>query len=174
MRSEFANMEELAGVQYCLYDWRDNLALELSRTTGLRIGDCLALRPEQLIPRPYIVEEKTGKRRRIYIRKWLLDELKRISGKLWVFEGSTPVRHRSYDALYKDVRQAAAAYRGVRSGAHISPHSWRKAYAVAQYHKSGGDLAKVRRLLGHDSELVTMLYALSDRLYGQPRSSQAH
>lgn len=163
MRSEFVSEAELAGVHSCLYDWRDMLALEVSLSTGLRIGDVLSMRPEQLVSRPRIREEKTGKVRRVYLSKRLLHDLKAISGAVWVFEGAKPGRHRSYDALYRDVRQAAVNYTGERSGAHISPHSWRKAYAVRKYNQLG-DIAAVQRIMGHDEETVTMLYALSDKL----------
>lgn len=163
MKSEFLSEQELAGVQKCLYDWRDMLALEVSRSTGLRVGDVLAMRSEMLVSRPRIREEKTGKVRRVYLSKRLLHDLQAICGRVWVFEGAKPDRHRSYDALYRDVRQATAAYCGERSGAHISPHSWRKAYAVRKYRELG-DIEAVRRLMGHDEETTTILYALADKL----------
>lgn len=165
LRSEFVSDSELAGVQACLRDWRDILALEVSRRTGLRIGDVLALRPSDLPAAAghcSVIEQKTGKRRRVYIGKKLLADLRECSGKFWVFPGIEPCRHRSYDALYKDVRAAAAAYTGDRTGAHISPHSWRKAYAVDLYRKYG-DLERVRAIMGHDDAICTSLYALADQ-----------
>lgn len=163
MKSEFVTEQELAGVHRCLYDWRDMLALEVSQATGLRVGDVLAMRVCDLVSRPRIREEKTGKVRRVYLSKRLLHDLRAISGPVWVFQGAKAGRHRSYDALYRDVRQAAQNYTGERSGAHISPHSWRKAYAVRKYHELG-DIEAVRRLMGHDEETTTILYALADKL----------
>ena len=165
LRSEFVSDSELAGVQACLRDWRDILALEVSRRTGLRIGDVLALRPSDLpvaAGHCSVLEAKTGKRRRVYIGKKLLADLRECSGKFWIFPGIEPCRHRSYDALYKDVRAAASVYTGERSGAHISPHSWRKAYAVDLYRKYG-DLERVRAIMGHDDVICTSLYALADQ-----------
>lgn len=166
LTSEFVSDAELAGVHSCLRDWRDMLALEVSRRTGLRIGDVLAMRPSDLPKKAgkcSVIEQKTGKRRRVYIGAKLLADLRDCCGKYWVFPGSEPCRHRSYDALYKDVRAAAAAYTGERSGAHISPHSWRKAYAVQLYHKYK-DLERVRAIMGHDDALCTALYAFADKL----------
>ena len=54
------------------------------------------------------------------------------------------------------------AAKAFRVQVHLAPHSLRKVYAVEAYRRSGGDLAKVKRLLNHDSEAVTMIYALAD------------
>lgn len=37
-------------------------------------------------------------------------------------------------------------------------------WAVNAYRESGGDLKKVQKLLNHEAEAVTMLYAMADRL----------
>ena len=139
----------------------DRLALRVSRHTGLRIGDVLALEARQLARQRISVREaKTGKRRRVYLPRGLWQALRDVSGRNWVFEGMTPLRHRSYDALWLDLRQAVRSV-GLREA--VSAHSWRKGYAVAKYRETGS-IEAVRRLMGHDSETVTMLYALADVL----------
>lgn len=163
MKSEFVSEKELAGIQYCMKDWRDVLALEVSRATGLRIGDVLAIKTADLKQRMSIKEAKTGKTRRIYLGKKLLQDLKGIAGKMYVFEGVTPLRHRSYDSVYKSVRRAYQDYEGEKTGAKVSPHSWRKAYAVRKYQETG-DIHAVQRLMGHDNEITTLLYALADKM----------
>jgi site-specific recombinase XerC len=45
----------------------------------------------------------------------------------------------------------------------IAPHSARKVYAVEAYSRSG-ELARVQKLLNHESEAVTELYAMADAL----------
>ena len=46
---------------------------------------------------------------------------------------------------------------------HVSPHTARKVYAVEQYRRTG-DLKRVQRLLQHDNESVTAIYAMADYL----------
>lgn len=45
----------------------------------------------------------------------------------------------------------------------LSPHSARKIYAVTEYRRTGS-LQRVKELLNHSDEAVTMLYAMADEL----------
>lgn len=142
----------------------NRLACEISESTGLRIGDVLLLRRDQLQrgQRLTVREQKTGKTRRVYLPSDLYRRALRMAGSIYVFEGRLDGRKpRTRQAVYKDLRRAARLY---RCRAHISPHSCRKVWAVNAYKASGGDLRKVQRLLNHSSEAVTMLYALADEL----------
>jgi len=140
----------------------NRLALEISMATGLRIGDVLNLKSDQLTQRFFIRELKTGKTRRIYLPGELLDRAKRMAGKIYVFENRLDYRkHRTRQAVFKDLKRVSKAF-GVHDN--IAPHSARKVYAVEAYKRSGGDLKKVQRLLNHESEAVTMIYAMSDQL----------
>lgn len=162
MRADYIHAEELEHILAALMP-ANRLALRVSMATGLRIGDVLALRTINLSPRMTVREEKTGKSRRIYIPAALLEELRARAGRYWAFEGRTdPRNHRTRQAVYKDLRRAASLFR-LPSALHLSPHSARKVYAVDQYHKDG-DLKRVQRLLNHESEAVTMLYAMADLL----------
>lgn len=159
--ADWVSDETLEAVEAALRSPADRLALRVSRHTGLRIGDVLALEARQLErQRVSVREAKTGKRRRVYLPRGLWQALRDMSGRAWVFEGMTPLRHRSYDALWLDLRQAVRSV-GLRQA--VSAHSWRKGYAVAKYRETGS-IEAVRRLMGHDSETVTMLYALADVL----------
>lgn len=159
--ADWVDDKTLAAVEAALKSPADRLALRVSRHTGLRIGDVLALEARQLERQRISVREaKTGKRRRVYLPRGLWQALRDISGRHWVFEGMTPWRSRSYDALWLDLRQAVRSV-GLREA--VSAHSWRKGYAVAKYRETGS-IEAVRRLMGHDSETVTMLYALADVL----------
>lgn len=145
---------------------QNRLACEVSWATGWRIGDVLGLRTDQLQRaarsdgRLSIQEAKTGKRSARRLPQDLLDRLLRAAGPIYVFSGRLDGRtHRTRQAVYKDVRRVATAL-GLRD--HISPHSLRKSYAVDEMRRGG--LKRVQRLLNHEDEAVTMIYAMADQL----------
>lgn len=142
--------------------YENRLAIMVSLLTGLRIGDVLNLRSRDLIrDRFTITEEKTLKRRTIHIPDKLRDELISISGKIYVFENRLSARkHRTRQAVYKDIKRAAKAFR-IKSN--ISCHTARKIYAVSEY-KKDFSVARVKKLLNHSNEAVTMIYAIADEL----------
>lgn len=162
MRADYIHAEEMEHILAALMP-PNRLALRVSMATGLRIGDVLAIMRVQLASRITVTESKTGKRRRVYIPAALLEEMTNQAGRVWVWEGRTDYRkHRTRQAVYKDLRRAASLFR-LPAKLHLSPHSARKIYAVDQYHRDG-DLKRVQHLLNHDSEAVTMLYAMADQL----------
>lgn len=129
--------------------------------TGLRLGDVLELKPEQLKEQFWITEQKTGKRRRVGLTRELIRELHAQSGTEWVFPHRTDFkRHRTRQAVYADVKRAAKAFRLPQN---VAPHSFRKAYAVELMEKYG-NIERVKRALNHNSVATTTIYALSDRL----------
>lgn len=140
----------------------NRLAAEVSMATGLRISDVLSLKPVKLEKaRCTVTELKTGKTRPVYWPLDLLERMRAVAGKNFVFEGRcSGLKHRTRQAVYKDIKRAAAAFRLPEN---IAPHSLRKIYAVDLYHRTK-NMDKVRRLLNHSSEPVTMLYALADQL----------
>lgn len=157
------------------YVWRDNLghvlaaltspnrlACEVSLATGLRIGDVLELTRDQVAKGRFTVREgKTGKTRRVRLPVDLQTRILSQAGHIYAFPGRCDGRtHRTRQAVYKDIRRAAKAFRLTE---HISPHSLRKVYAVDQYHRTG-DIKRVQGLLNHSSESVTMIYAMADAL----------
>ena len=137
----------------------NRLVCQVCLSTGLRVGDVLAIRTESLKKQFTIIEQKTGKKKRIRLSEALYAELRAQAGEYYVFEHRTdPHRHRTRQAVYADVKRACKAF---RLKANVTPHSLRKAYAVKLMRKYG-DIAKVREALNHESDLVTMLYAFSD------------
>lgn len=142
--------------------YENRLAITVSLLTGLRIGDVLNLRSRDLLrDRFTITEEKTLKRRTIRLPDRLRDELQSIAGKIFVFENRLTARkHRTRQAVYKDIKRAAKAFR-IKSN--ITCHTARKVYAVSEY-KKDFSVARVKRLLNHSSEAVTMIYAIADEL----------
>lgn len=141
----------------------NRLAILTSLYSGLRIGDVLNLRTNQLKNRFTVRESKTGKNRRITLPAALVDDLLAQSGKIYVFECRTDYRrHRTRQAVYKDIKRACVAFR-VSKRLQVSPHSARKIYAVHAY-RDKADMRKVKSLLCHSDEAVTMIYALADEL----------
>ena len=147
----------------------NRLVMRVILHTGLRISDVLALRPADLAPRAWIVEQKTGKRRLVGFPADLLADLRKNAGKIWVFPGRNPEKHRSRQAVWCDVKRAAAAFRMPQN---VGTHSGRKVYAVRLLRKYG-DIAQVQRVLRHSSPAVTAVYAMADVLlqqkYKKPR-----
>lgn len=165
MRAEWVESAEFGHLLAALMP-QNRLALETSLLTGLRIGDVLNLRTEKLRQRMSVREQKTGKYRRVYFPALLYDRLVANSGRIWVFEGRLDYRkHRTRTAVYNDLVRAAKLFRvdGKRLRAHVTPHSARKLYAVADYRKHC-DMRRVQRLLNHSREAVTVLYAMADVL----------
>lgn len=139
--------------------------------TGLRVGDVLALRTDQIAPRFWVTEQKTKKRRIVGLPSDLLADMRKIAGKKYVFEHSNdPERHRTRQAVWKDVKRAARAFRLPQN---VAPHSARKVYAVDLLAKYG-DIAKVQRALNHSGPSVTMIYAMADQLYRQKYHKKPH
>jgi len=81
------------------------------------------------------------------------------AGEIWLFEHRTdPTKHRSRQAVWRDVKRAAEA---MRLPQNVAPHSFRKVYAVDLMRKYG-DIERVRRNLNHGGETVTTIYAMAD------------
>ena len=134
--------------------------IKVALHTGLRIGDVLALRTDQLKPRFWVTEAKTGKKRFVGLPADLLTLVRSGAGEVWAFPGRNPERHRTRQAVWYDVKRAARAFRMPQN---VAPHSMRKLYAVRLY-KRYGDLDRVRRALNHNDIATTMIYAMADRL----------
>lgn len=160
-RSDWASGDVMAHILAAL-TYENRLAITVSLLTGLRIGDVLNIRSRDLLKDRFtITEEKTLKRRTIRIPNKLRDELQGIAGKIYVFENRLSARkHRTRQAVYKDIKRAARAFR-IKSN--ISCHTARKIYAVSEY-KKDFSVARVKKLLNHSSEAVTMIYAIADEL----------
>ena len=158
MRTEYLLEKEVERV-LDLLTVENRLVMRLLLHTGIRIGDALQLKPEQLKPNFWITEQKTGKRRQIGLPEPLLSDLLDSSGEYWVFPGADPRKHRSRQAVWKDVKREAAALRLTQNAA---PHSARKVYAVELLRKYG-DIDRVRRALNHGGLEVTRIYAMADK-----------
>ena len=158
VRTEYLIEKEVERV-LDLLTYENRLVLRVLLHTGLRISDALNLKPEQLRPNFWVTEQKTGKRKQIGLPGPLLADLKEAAGEWWVFPGMDPRKHRTRQAVWKDIKRAAAALRLTQNAA---PHSARKVYAVELLRKYG-DIDKVRRALNHGGLEVTLIYAMADK-----------
>lgn len=158
MKTEYLLNREVDLVLAALTD-TNRLVMRTALQTGLRVGDVLALTPDRLKPHFWVTEQKTGKRRQVGLPEPLLSDLKKHAGKQWVFPGRNPAKHHTRQAVWKDVKRAAQAFRLKQN---VGPHSARKVYAV-DLMKRYGDIERVRRALNHSSESVTLIYAMADQ-----------
>lgn len=162
MRSDWLQVDEYEHILAALTP-PNRLACEVSACTGLRISDVLNLRTDKLAERMTVREIKTGKTRRVRLPPQLLDRLVAGAGKIYAFEGREDYRRpRTRQAVYKDIKRAAKLFR-LPKNLQISPHSARKIYAVSEY-KRTGSVKRVKELLNHSDEAVTILYAMADVL----------
>lgn len=158
MRTEYLLDAEVEKVLAALMP-SNRLVMRVALHTGLRIGDILELRTEQLASRFWVTEKKTGKRKQVGLPGPLLEDLKVNAGTVYVFPGRLdPKEHRTRQAVWRDVKRAAKAFRLPQN---VAPHSFRKVYAVELLERYG-DIKKVRRALNHSSDSVTLIYALAD------------
>lgn len=142
-----------------LLTYENRLVCRTLLHTGLRISDVLSLKTDQLKPNFWITEQKTGKRRQVGLPEPLLSDLRESADGQFVFPGLKPGKHRTRQAVWKDVKRAAAAARLTQN---VAPHSCRKVYAVELLNKYG-DIERVRRALNHGGIEVTLIYAMADK-----------
>lgn len=140
-------------------------AIKIALHTGLRIGDVLSIKTDTFKQRFWITEAKTGKRKMVALTKKLYLEALEGAGEIWLFPGRDPMKHRTRQAVWQDVKRAAKAYRMPQN---VAPHSVRKLYAV-RLMKKYGDIEKVKKALNHNDISTTMIYALADRIIDNMR-----
>lgn len=164
MRADWVDPDVLEHILAALTP-QNELAMRVALATGLRIGDVLGIKSEQLRmgQRFTIREQKTGKGRRVYIPELLYKRMLGNMGRYFVFENRLdPRRPRTRQAVWKDLRRAAAAFR-VSEAVRVSPHSARKVYAARAFEKCG-DVGRVQRLLNHSDGAITMLYIIAEEV----------
>ena len=157
MKTEYLLEREVERVMSALMP-SNRLVCRVCLHTGLRVSDVLSLRPWQIGRQFWIVEQKTGKRRRVNLPDRLISELRSESGGTeWVFPGRDYRKHRTRQAVWQDVKRAAKAFRLPQN---VAPHSFRKVYAVELLRRYG-DIERVRKAMNHSSTSVAMIYAMA-------------
>lgn len=159
MRSEWVPKGEFEHILSALTA-ENRLACEISLATGLRISDVLFLKPEKVRKQRFTIrEQKTGKTRYVRLPSELVARCLACAGQHFVFEHRLDGRKpRTRQAVYKDLKRVAKLY-GCKKN--VTPHSARKVFAVEEFEKTG-NLQRVKKLLNHSDEAVTMLYAMAN------------
>ena len=147
----------------------NRLVCRVCLQTGLRVGDVVSLKTQDLKGQFWIEEAKTKKRRRVNLPRELLDQVRAQAGEVWAFPGRKPWQHRTRQAVWADVKRAAKAFR-IRQN--IAPHSFRKVYAVELLRRCG-DVKRVQRALNHSDCATTMIYVMAAELLKTKRRGKS-
>ena len=160
MTTEYLLAKEVEHVLAALMP-QNRLIIRVVLHTGLRISDVLEMRTEDLKLSGWLVEKKTGKRRRFGLPAPLLREIQGQAGEVWAFPSAkNQTQHKTRQAVWHDVKRAQRAFRLPQN---VGTHSFRKVYAVNLMHKYG-DIERVRRALNHSSPSITAIYCMADQL----------
>lgn len=164
MRSEYLPKPTVENLRFSMGPdlW---LPFQIILETGLRVGDVAKLRHEDVVriegvPCLLYTAEKTGKDGVAQISEKTFEEIRARGRRGYVFKGRQRGTHITRQALYKRVKKAADRSGVVPIG--VSPHSFRKNFAVALMHEEG--LAAVREALQHSNDAVTRVYAYADTI----------
>lgn len=163
MRSRYIKKNELRSMRTTT-DADTWLPFRVMLETGLRVGDVVALRREDIHRRGNapVIEfraQKTGKKGAAPISEQLFVTLRRRPAG-FLFPGSGKTGHITRQALWSRVKRLCADAGLDPEGK--SPHSFRKDFAVDLMHSQG--LAAVREALQHADDAVTRVYAYSDTI----------
>ena len=138
--------------------WPNALAVRVALETGLRIGDVLSAR-ERDLQGDWLTGKahKTGKPYRFKLQAQTARDLRWQACNGWLFPGRDPRRPRTRQAVWKDMKQAAAR---VRLEGVVRPHSARKTFAVEKRKRDG--IEATMAALQHEKKWVTEMYAYAD------------
>ena len=160
MRSEYIEREVWQALLPAM-PYYTALAMLVSLETGLRSGDIVRIRTEDLTEDGFrYIAQKTKKEGFAHCSAELLTALKAGAENGWCFPSGrlgSKNPYRTRQSLWYGVRKAAdrAALK-----AHVSPHSARKTFAVGYYRKKG--IKALQEVLQHGDTNTTNLYAFSD------------
>lgn len=165
VKSEYIDPDKLKFILDLMMPDNAN-AVRVSLITGLRIGDVLALKQENVDQSGAVrtICDKTSKPFEGEIPSGFARELKRRAGKdsVWLFPSPSPRRigkPRTRQAVWRDIKRAAKICAVPRN---VTPHSARKVYAVDKFKKNGLEAAQTS--LQHDRLSTTLIYAFSDQI----------
>ena len=140
-----------------------NTALRISDLLAITMKDVQALDNDK--PTLNIIEQKTGKHRKIVVNQTALDVIQRrladYPNHAWLFqteaanrnrrEPPKPINRRSVSRVFKKVGQKVAPKIA------LGTHSMRKTRGYAM-HKAGRSIESIAKVLNHSSPAVTMRY----------------
>ena len=173
MRTKYILPNEIEQIRHEL-EREDWLPLWIAQETGMRIGDILELRVENVDSGEIRYRaKKTGKDAVVSVQGALQRALSakaefeyrdRARRDVWLFPSPRDRRkHLTRQAVWWRVKRACRDAGLDPKG--IAPHSFRKFFAVELFKREG--LAAVQQALQHDRPSTTEIYALSDFTSGE-------
>lgn len=165
LKSRYIEDHELVALKEAFVNPSLYLPFEVALSTGLRIGDVLKIRRDDIKNgRLYYVAEKTGKPGSIALASELADKLLKNANKsVWCFPSPKKRgKHLTRQAAWSRLKNAAKKLGSEAKG--VSPHSYRKTFAVDLFKREG--VAAVMDALQHSNIHTTEIYALSDFISG--------
>lgn len=140
-----------------------NILWELGYHTGLRISDILKLTPKKInAQRPCITEQKTKKRKRLYINKKLLEKINNFIEKNNIMPNER-IFNFSRTTAWREIKKA-----GARAGVdvNIGTHTMRKSYAKQYVCKDGKTITDLSKRLNHAQLSETIGYLTDNKTLG--------
>ena len=135
--------------------------LLLTYSGGLRLGEVVRLRSEDIDPNRNLIHIRQGKRRKdryTMLSRVALEALrvyvKKYQPRLWLFPGFRPGRHLHERSVQK-IFQRAYVKAGIEKT--VSVHTLRHSFATHLLER-GTDLRYIQELLGHKSSKTTEIY----------------
>lgn len=126
-------------------------------STGLRISDVLNLRARIAGKKyVYVKEQKTGKKRRIYIRKKLREQIAEHVRR-YSLPDDSPLFICTRQTVWRHFKKAAA---GINKN--VGTHSMRKSYAL-QCLKKTHSMSTLQKNLNHSLQADTINYIMSNQ-----------
>lgn len=163
MKSDIITLEEFKKIKKLLQP-ANALALETAAKTGLRIGDVLQLKTDNINDNLiHYVAQKTGKSGTAKIPQGLKTRLLNNAVNGWLFPGRNPKKHRTRQAVFTDMTKAA---KRLNLQHHATPHSTRKLFAVETLNKKGFNATM--QALQHSNPNITRLYCYDEKSDTRP------
>ena len=133
-------------------------ALVIQSNLGLRIGDVLALRLNDIVKdgdryRLDIIEEKTGKQRTFTVQTEVYNYIK-----MYCLENNIKSTAKIFDIGERAVQKQLKIVCDYLNIEKVSTHSFRKYFATQIYINSNYNIALVKELLQHSNTNVTQRY----------------
>jgi integrase/recombinase XerD len=165
------SLEEVEKLIAAVPNIKHKAAMMLLYSSGLRLHECITLRPEHIESARMKVRVEQGKGRKdrytvlsCRALDMLRDYYRAYRPKHWLFEGPKG-GHYSARSLGNIITNAT---RRAKIDKKISPHTFRHSFATHMM-ESGVPLPVIQQLLGHSSIKTTMIYlhvgeALADRV----------
>lgn len=136
---------------------RDVFLFTLGINTGLRMSDLVKLKKRDIVhsKNPTIVEQKTGKKRTLYLsglQELIINYTKNLNEEDYLFP-SSKCGHLEVNTVYQ-MFQKVAELLGRKD---IGTHTLRKTFGY-HYYKKTRDIATLMEIFGHSSEKITKRY----------------